>query len=335
MIRGISVVSLLLGVLCGPQYELIPLDSGTTAAMRGLSVVDANVVWASGAGGLVLRSTDGGASWQVRSVPHADSLDFRDIEAFDSLSALVLSAGEDGRIYRTDDGGRSWQLQFRNTKRGAFFDCFDFWDRQRGIAMSDPVDGRFLIIRTDDGKNWHEVATAGLPAVLAGEAAFAASGSCLATLPPERVYLATGGGTQARVLVSNNGGITWQAVPTPVPAGSASAGIFSLAFRDADHGIAIGGDYQRATQAAIVARTDDGGISWTAAGRTGYVSGAAFVGKSDTVVAVGTPGTRISADGGRNWVSLDTIEYNAVQFAADGTGYAVGPRGRIARIVKR
>jgi photosystem II stability/assembly factor-like uncharacterized protein len=316
-------------------YTVLPLVSGSTSNMRGVSVVDVRVVWASGTGGSVLRSVDGGATWLARGVPGGASLDFRDIEAFDSITAYVLSAGEDGRIYKTVDGGLTWQLQFQNQAKGAFFDCFDFWDARRGIAMSDPVGGRFLIVHSEDGTTWRAIEPANLPPAQPGEAAFAASGTCLTATADQRVHLATGGGAEGRVLVSADGGRSWWATATPVAAGAPSAGIFSLAFRDSNYGIAIGGDYTQPDVEAVVARTSDGGVTWTRAGRTSYVSGAAFVGSSDTVMAVGTNGTRLSSDGGMTWLTLDTLEYNAVQFTGDGTGYAVGSRGRIAKIVRR
>ena len=314
------------------RYHLVPLNSGTTASLRGIAVVDAHTAWASGTGGTVLRTTDGGAGWSALHVPNADSLDFRDVAAFDSLNAYVLSAGEDGRIYKTSDGGRTWTLQFSNKTKGAFFDCFDFWDAQHGIAMSDPVGGKLLVISTDDGNAWHTRASAALP-VQDGEAAFAASGTCVIT-QGTRVYLATGGGAVSRVFVSDDRGDHWRVAATPVPAGASSSGIFSLAFRDPDHGIAIGGDYQKPAQEAVVATTSNGGRLWSIGGKTAYVSGAAFVKNSNTVAAVGTSGTRVSSDRGVTWLKLDTVEYNAVQFSADGVGYVVGPKGRIAKLQK-
>ena len=316
------------------SYRVVPLTTAATTSMRGVSVVDARVVWASGTAGTVLRSMDGGVTWSATQVPNADSLDFRDIEAFDARTAYVLSAGEDGRIYRTTDGGKTWTLQFTNRVKGAFFDCFDFWDERNGIAMSDPVNGRFLLLRTENGQTWNEI-RATTPAILEGEAAFAASGTCMITEGKQRAFLATGGGAQARVLVSNDRGSTWIATPTPLPAGAGSAGVFSLAFRDENTGVALGGDYQKPEVEHVVAITRDGGRSWQAGGKTAYVSGAAFVPRTNTVAAVGTKGTRISRDGGVTWTVVDTVEYNAVQFAADGTGYAVGPRGRIAKLVRR
>jgi photosystem II stability/assembly factor-like uncharacterized protein len=314
------------------NYTLTQLTTTSNASFRGVSVVNERVVWASGSGGTVLRSVDGGASWSARNVAGADSLDFRDIEAFDSARAYVLSAGEDGRIYKTRDGGRTWTLQFKNTTKGAFFDCFDFWSENAGIAMSDPVGGRFLLIRTEDGRTWQPIPSQSHGRAQDGEAAFAASGTCIVTADKRRAYLATGGGLRARVLVSNDRGDTWTATPTPLHAGTGSAGIFSLAFADARDGIAIGGDYQEPAAEHVVARTTDGGRSWEQVGTTAYVSGAAYVPGTSTVVAVGTKGTRISRNHGATWATLDTLEYNAVQFATDGTGFAVGPRGRIARL---
>lgn len=304
------------------------LSSTTNASLRGLSVVNSNVAWASGTRGTVLLTTNSGATWQQRNVPNADSLDFRDIEAFDSLTAYVLSAGEDGRIYRTDDGGRTWHLRFRNEVKGAFFDCFDFFDRDHGLAMSDPVNGRYLVIETDDGNNWRAIDG---PQATEGEAAFAANGSCL-TIAGSRALIASGGGATARVFASDDRGRSWRAIPTPVPAGAPAAGIFALAFRDANNGIATGGNYQKPNEEAIVAVTRDGGKSWQPAGQTSYTSGAAISPHGKTLIAVGTPGTRVSNDQGMTWKTIDAVEYNAVQFANDRLAFAVGPQGRVARI---
>lgn len=302
--------------------------------MRGLSVVDERVVWASGSGGTVLRTTDGGMNWSVLKVPNADSLDFRDIEAFDATTAYVLSAGEDGRIYFTSDGGATWTLQFTNVAKGAFFDCFDFFDRKNGLAMSDPLSDRYVLVRTTNGRTWTELPLNNRPQASTGEAAFAASGTCL-TVAGNRAYLASGGGPVARVFWSNDKGLTWHATSTPVPAGAPSAGIFALAFRDQNNGIAIGGDYQKPQQEAVVGVTADGGRTWRAAGATSYASGAAWSRNGSSLIAVGTSGTRLSRDAGTTWLPLDTAEYNAVQFASEDVAYAVGPRGRIAKLLRR
>lgn len=340
--RRLAALAVLLaacgGALPQPEragsWQVTPLQSGVTAGLRGLDVVNARVVWASGGQGTVLRSTDGGASWRRLVIPDADSLDFRDVEAFDSMVAYVLSAGEDGRIYHTRDGGRSWTLQFRNQVKGAFWDCFAFWDAQTGIAMSDPVDGRYLFVRTVDGRTWQPVPSERHPGALTGEAAFAASGTCLVANGTANALLATGGADGfARVLMTTDRGASWRAVQTPVRAGTQAAGIFSLAFKDAMTGFAAGGNYTKPDEEFVVAATANGGRSWDRVGTTGYVSGAAVVPGTGMMVVVGTPGTRVSR-GGASWLKVDSVEYNAVQFAADGTGYAVGPRGGIAKLTR-
>lgn len=333
LVVAVGACSTRIGTAPTWDFVLQQLNSGSTASMRGVSVVDERIVWASGAGGTVLRTTDGGASWQPRPVPAADSLDFRDIEAFDSLTAYVLSAGEDGRIYKTVDGGGSWTLQFRNAVSGAFFDCFDFFERDRGIAMSDPVEGRFLLLTSNDSA-WTELPLADRPRADSAEAAFAASGSCV-TVAGDRAYFATGGGGRARVFWSDDRGQSWHSTTTPLSAATPSSGVFSLAFRDENHGIAIGGDYERPGQDAILAMTSDGGRTWRVAGRTSYASGAAWSPSGASLIAVGTSGTRLSRDRGLTWAALDTVEYNAVQFAGERIAYAVGPRGRIAKLVRR
>lgn len=334
----VSIAAVLAGCASQPaprDYTISALNSGSNSSLRGLSVVDANTVWASGTGGSVLRSVDGGRTWSVSRPDTTIGTDFRDIEAIDANTAYVLSAGEKARIYRTTDGGRTWALQFTNTAAGAFFDCLDFWDARNGIAMSDPLDKRFLLLRTEDGMTWRQIPSQAHPVALDGEAAFAASGTCLVTVGKQRAYLATGGGPQARVFVTRDRGATWSAAATPLPASIPSAGVFSLAFKDEDTGLALGGDYLKPDSQHVVARTRDGGRSWEAVGKTSYVSGAAFVPRTNTVVAVGIRGARISHDAGATWMALDTLEYNAVQFAASGIGYAVGPRGRIAKLTKR
>lgn len=317
------------------------VDAPTTTSLRGVSAPSERVVWVSGARGAVARSVDAGSTWTLVRVPGADSLDFRDIEAFDAMTATVLSIGNgsDSRIYRTWDGGASWTLQFTNTDTAAFYDCFAFWTPDRGIAMSDPVDGRFRILRTTDGgATWTPLAAASSPRAIQGEAGFAASGGCVATAPGARAWIVTGGGSQARVLRSADHGSTWQEHPvTPIAAAAPPRGAFAVAAFDADRLVVVGGDYERPTDdASNVALSHDGGATWRAPDARrpgGYRSGVAFIPGSggQALVAVGTSGSDYSSDGGDSWVAADTLALNAAAFASSRVGWAVGPRGRVAR----
>jgi len=326
-------------------------DSGTRAQLRGVSAVSADVAWASGEKGTVLRTLDGGTTWTRVGVPGAETLDFRDIQAFDPKTAFVLSIGEGekSRIYKTRDGGKSWQLQFTNKDPRAFYDCFAFWDSKHGIALSDSVDGKFPLLATSNGSRWTPLPPKQMPAALPTEGAFAASGTCIATYGKKDVWFGTGG-PAARVFHSQDRGKNWVAAETPILHGAASQGIFSLLFWSGKEGVIVGGDYQAPAKAdRNSAVTHDGGKSWTLSSRPpgGYRSGLAMPdryppGAWPGVVAAGTSGIDYSHDGGANWSARwyeepawqpDNHAYNAVSCSGD-VCWAVGPAGRIGKWVR-
>lgn len=313
------------------------LATGTTASLRGLSVVDDRVAWASGTRGTVLRSVDGGDSWRADTVPGAGALDLRAIHARSALVAHVAATA--GRIWRTTDGGRTWSLRYQGADTAVFLDAIAFADDRNGIALGDPLDGRFLLLVTrDGGETWAEAAGPSRPGAAPGEAAFAASGTSLVLRGP-LAWLGTGGSV-ARVLRSADGGSTWDAVPSGVRARDGSGGVFSLAFADPLRGVAVGGDYLQPDSAAGTASfTTDGGRTWLPASRPprGYRSGVALA-RLDGVplaIAVGTSGSDLTVDGGETWQPLDDTPFNAVQFAPSGIAFAAGSRGRISRLDAR
>jgi photosystem II stability/assembly factor-like uncharacterized protein len=317
------------------QWQTQAVDSRSD--FRGLCVVSARCAWVSGTRGTYARTTDGGKTWSVGTVPGADMLDFRDVEAFGETTAYLLSAGpgDASRIYKTVDGGKTWAMQFRCTDPGGFFDAIAFWDEKNGIALGDPVNGRFqLIVTTDGGAHWTRLPTKSLPTALPGEGAFAASGTCLVTGGESDAWFATGGARTARVFHSRDRGQHWEVSDAPITAGVASAGIFSIAFRDERHGMAVGGDYRKPNDiGSNAAITSDGGKTWTAVGRgLPYCSAVAWA--KDRWVAVGTPGSHVSFDNGATWKRLDRENYNSVGFTPGGEGWAVGPKGRIAKFAR-
>jgi photosystem II stability/assembly factor-like uncharacterized protein len=337
---------IVIAALAAPLHaQWTPQQSNTNAEFRGLVAVNANVVWASGTRGRVARTTDGGKTWRVDSVPDAARLDFRDIFASSDSRAWAMSAGladsGQARIFGTLDGIH-WTKQFETTQKGVFLDAISFWDNDHGIAMSDPVDGKLFLIATNDGgKTWTHLNTDSAPPVLRGEAAFAASGTCLAVQGSSNVWIATGGGERARVFRSTDRGRTWSVSDTPVHAGSSAAGNFSVAFSDARHGVVVGGEYTKPKEASVnVALSDDGGKTWRQPKGPlpgGYMSGVAIIPGTQgrSMVAVGLAGTARSDDAGESWMMVDSVAYNSVAFASHDAGWAAGPRGRISKWTPR
>jgi photosystem II stability/assembly factor-like uncharacterized protein len=320
---------------------LEPQVSGTDALLIAVSVVDTQVVWVSGASGTWLRTVDGGRNWSGGRVPGADTLQFRDVHALDASNAWLLSIGEgeQSRIYRTRDGGATWTLQFTNPHPRGFFYCFGFWDENAGLAFSDSFDGRFLIMETSDGgATWTEVPPARLPPASEGEGSFAASGTCMAIHGESAAWVGTGASASgARVLRTTDRGRTWHVSTTPIVAGSA-AGIASVAFRDARNGVALGGDISLPdSMRDNVALTQDGGATWELGGRpsfTGAAYGAAWVPHAPrpTLLAVGPRGVSVSADGGRGWMPVDTLNHWGIGVASPRHGWITGPGGRIHHV---
>ncbi len=321
-------------------------SSGTDASLRGLSVVSDQIAWASGTQGTVIKTTDGGVHWIRVDVPNADRLDFRDLHAFDDKTCVVINAGSPGFIFRTVDGGATWSEVYRNEGESIFFDAISFWDPNRGIAFSDPQAGRLLCIETGDGgRSWAAFDESRRPEMHPGEAAFAASGTSMAVLGERTVWIATGGEhgpdqeASARVFSSEDGGETWNVASTPI-ASTESAGIFSIAFANTDHGVVVGGDYKQPNfSISNVAITDDSGRHWRAplgSPPSGYRSAVAVLNINFEAhfVAVGPTGSDISSDWGNSWRSIDKTSFNALAFTPDGrAGWAVGGDGRVGKWV--
>ena len=318
------------------SWHLAP--TGSAARLRGLAAISDRVAWASGSLGTVVRTVNRGATWEQVGPPGTQDLQFRDIEAFDADRAVILSigSGSDSRIYWTADAGSHWTLGFVNPDPNAFYDCMTFFDQKRGLALSDPPDGqKFRIIATDDGgRSWHVVDPAGMPEALPGEFAFAASGQCIASDHGHRAWFATGGGAQARVFRSDDRGQTWTVSATPMPS-SPAGGIFALAFRGQQHGIAVGGDFLAPTASPnSKAWTSDGGRTWNLAPTPPeYRSGVAWV-DGHTAVAVGPSGSDVSYDAGRSWRKFDSGSFDTVDCANPNACWASGEQGRAAYLVR-
>jgi photosystem II stability/assembly factor-like uncharacterized protein len=334
-VLALGATSLAVASSGGYAWQLTP--TGSTARLRGLSAVSKTTAWASGSQGTVLRTVDKGATWQSVGPPGTSELQFRDIEAFDADTAVILSIGEgtDSRIYRTSDAGATWSLVFVNDEPQAFYDCMAWFDKHRGLALSDPVNGRFRILATNDGgQSWH-VVDAQMPPALPGEFAFAASGQCITTAGGRDAWFGTGGGAVARVFHSSDRGQTWTVTATPIRS-APSAGIFALAFRDPRHGIASGGDFLLpAASPDALALTQDGGASWQLVPNAPnqYRSGAHWVTGTDAII-VGPSGSDASFDQGRSWQRFDSGSFDTIDCAGGHACWASGEQGRVAYLVR-
>jgi photosystem II stability/assembly factor-like uncharacterized protein len=322
---------------------LTPQHSGTTSDLRAVSPVNGNVVWVSGTAGNYAVTRDGGETWHAAVVPGAEALDFRDVEGISGQEAYLLSigVGEDSRIYHTVDGGRTWQLQFKNRDENAFYDCFAFWNPDQGIVMADAVEGRFPVRRTLDGRHWGDIGD-NLPAGQPGEAAFASSGTCVATQGDANAWIVTGGAEKARIFATTDRGRTWQAYRTPIAQGTGSSGPFTVAFRDALHGVMAGGDYLSPDRLRNFAVSSDGGKTWqhpSNAPIRGAVFGLSYAAGHDRgpnvkrVVATGPDGAAWTDDEGQTWTRLRGVRnFWAVAFANQEDGWFVGTEGTILKV---
>ncbi len=343
---GSALIALTLACASPPPADITPLQitrtdqmSGTNALLIAVSPVSERIVWASGSQGTWLRTTDGGSTWQSGRVTGADSLQFRDVYAVDSMTAYLLSIGNgaQSRIYKTTNAGRQWTLQFTNRDSAGFYDCMDFWDANRGIVIGDAIGNEIAILTTmDGGANWHRVPLAALPAAQRGEGSFAASGTCLMTRPGGRAWIVASNAEHGRVLRTADYGRTWTVDTLPITT-RAGSGPQSIGFRDDRYGIALGGGNAAQPGDVLAAVTGDGGRTWVARARpplrTGVWGGVYIPSASrPTVVAVGPAGAVYSRDEGVSWAVIDTLNYWSVGFASPRAGWAVGTRGRITKL---
>jgi photosystem II stability/assembly factor-like uncharacterized protein len=319
--------------------------SGIDANLRGVSAAHISsakgdfepVVWASGSNGVILHSVDEGKTWQRLRVDGGDALDFRGIVALSARTAYVMSSGEGekSRIYKTTDGGKTWTMQYTDKRKEFFLDTIACLSETHCYALGDPMDGKFLLLNTTDGKHWNALPNDKMPAALSGEGAFAASNSCL-LLTGEEIFFGTGG-PAARVFHSPDSGRTWRVNETPIAHGNTSSGIFSIARGAEMELIAVGGDYQDPKRAtAVAAFSLDDGATWRLFEQQpgGYRSAAAC--DLDSVcVAIGPNGEDVSKNqvSALRWKPTDSLDLNAVTILDAVRGWAVGPKGTVARFV--
>lgn len=322
------LLTMLSSSLFGQQIRFQQQHSPTASSLRGLHVLNDTLAWASGAKGTILQTRDGGNKWLLLPVP--DSLDFRSLWAFSAEEAIVASAGQPARVYHTLNGGMVWNLVYEDTTGLAFFGALHFVNEQKGWLLSDPVNGKILLLETKDrGKSWSPL---DLPVPKEGEAFFAASNGSIALAGSQHAWIGTGGAA-IRVLATTDAGRSWQVQKVPLQSLSAASGIYALTFANHTHGAAIGGAYDLPDDSRFTACfTTNGGKRWKLSRipPRGYRSGIAHLPGKRTFVAVGTTGTDLSTDGGETWQALNNENISSIRFSPSGKrGWAVGAGGKI------
>lgn len=307
------------------------LQQDKPTSIRGLSVVDDKTAWISGSKGYIAKTSDGGKTWDWQQIKGYEKSDFRDIEAFDDKEAVIMSSGTPSFILKTIDGGKTWQEKYQKTDATYFLDAMDFADNLHGYILGDPVNNKFLLLETKDGgETWNEAKNA--PYAIPGEAAFAASGTCLRVSNKGAIYIASGG-KSARLISLQPNNDQWQYANLPITHGQSSEGAFSLSIGQ-NQGIIIGGDYanDKKTDSVVTIHTVHPLLNFTPpqTGPAGFQSSVEHL-KSDTFLSTGTPGSNITTDGGKTWKQIDGTSFNVCSKAKHGKLILLaGNSGKIA-----
>lgn len=306
------------------------LHSGSKASLRGLSVVSNEVVWVSGSGGSVGRSVNGGETWDWFTVKGFEKIDFRDIEAFDKNTAIIMGIADPAYILKTTDGGQNWKVVFTDTTKGMFLDAMEFWNEQSGIVIGDPLGDKIFIARTfDGGENWQGIPARYIPTVDKGEAFFASSGTNVRTLSRQEAVFVSGG-LRARLFIRD------KKIDLPIIQGKESTGANSMAVKNKRTMVIVGGDFNTrddTTKNCVI--TTDGGISFTApvSGPHGYRSCVEYLGKKSWI-SCGLNGVDYSTNEGRDWAWISKDSFHAVRKAKKGKAvYFSGGGGRIGKLI--
>ena len=322
-------VVLLQGIANANAQTVQLLNSGTKASIRGLSVVSDKVVWISGSEGTVGRSTDGGVTWKIIKVKGFEKADFRDIEAFDNKTAVIMAIAEPAYILRTTDGGDTWQTVYENKTNGMFLDAMEFWNEQSGIVIGDPVDNKVFIARTfDGGKKWQELPPQNYPVADSGEAFFASSGTNVRKLSKQEALFISGG-TRSRLFIRDT------KTDLPIVQGKTSTGANSIAVKNNHTFIIVGGDFnakEDTTKNCCI--TTDGGKTFTTPTTPphGYRSCVEYI-RQNTWISCGLTGVDISNDEGSNCTWMSKESFHVCRKAKKGKAvFFAGGGGRVGKL---
>ncbi len=307
------------------------LTVGTKTSLRGLSVVTDKIIWASGSNGSVAKSLDGGETWKWFTVKGFEKKDFRDIEAFNDSTAIIIAVDEPAFILKTTDGGETWKTVYKNITKGMFLDAMDFWDNEIGIVIGDPINGKFFIAHTNDGgEKWSEEIMYKRPVADSGEACFASSGTNVRMLSKNK-YSFISGGTTSSLFLNN------KKIKLLILQGKESTGANSVAFKTNKLIMVVGGDFTKkdSTQKNCYI-TRNGGKTWYSPKipPSGYRSCIQYISKNSWVTC-GLNGVDFTQDNGSTFTRISDENLHVCTTSKQGNQvFFAGNGGKIAKLIK-
>lgn len=331
--RYILILFICLPILSHAQtVKIIAEKNGFS--FRGLSVVDQNIVWVSGSNGMVGKSIDGGKTWDWITIKGYENRDFRDIEAFDERTAIIMAIAEPAMILKTDDGGANWKTIFIDSTKGMFLDAMDFMPNGQGMVIGDPVNGKLFQAQTSDfGETWTKIELEYLKQVKDGEAMFASSGTNIRLIDKNTPVIITGGKT-SRLWIKN------KILNLPIIQGCNSCGGNSVAVKTSlFHGrkiIVVGGDFLIPTQIKQnCVLSNNFGKKWVSPTQppNGYRSSVEFI-NTKKLITCGISGVDISFDGGYTWKMISNESFHVCKKSKSGTIVFLAGKDKIAVLEK-
>jgi hypothetical protein len=321
----------LFGVAKAQTVKVLVADK--KISMRGLSVVNDKVIWVSGSEGTVGRSIDSGTTWKWITVKGFEKTDFRDIEAFDGMTAVIMGTADPAYILKTVDGGDSWKVVYENKTKGMFLDAMHFWNEMSGIVIGDPIDDKIFIARTfDGGTSWESIPPQYFPVAEKGEACFASSGTNIAGLNLSEAVFVTGG-LRSRMFIRND------KFEMPILQGKESTGANSVAVKNIKKKrtiIVVGGDFttkDSTTKNCCI--TTDGGKTFTVPDIAphGYRSCVEYLQKKNWL-SCGLNGVDYSTNDGKTWTWISKESFHVCKKAKKGKAVFFAGNGKIGKLVQ-
>lgn len=306
-------------------------------SIRAIEAIDEHTMWFAGSNGKVGYTQDGGQSFKIHTIAY-DTLmpEFRAI-ARTKEAVFVLSIASPALLYKSSDMGENWEIVYKEDDKAAFYNSMAISKSGLGVAVGDPIDKCLSVLISEDyGNTWSKLSCDILPVVVDGEAGFAASNSNVQIIG-DSIWLVSGG-TKARVFHSENRGESWSVYNTPIINGGQMTGIYSTHFYDSKHGFIFGGDWNsKETNTKNKAFSDDGGRTWTLLANgeyPGYRSSVRYIPNSNAkkLIAVGTPGTSLTKDGGKSWVPLNKESFYTIRFTPNGKTAWLAGANKIGRM---